>query len=223
MVVVPAVGAEEEEPGPGDAAADAPEDSSLLRPHELGEARPRAADRAVSPVPPVDVRQDRELGGGLPQDGLEDEVEDLPERARVDAEAVGLSLDGRAIAAQRRNEERTDVDRRGRQALRRLLRRSGVRGLGEVARDAMELASELFGVARETASGQERDALADGGRRLLAGEVDGDVGRRARGKLREPLVVECRDRSEARVLSGELSPASAGLVDLELCRQGRCF
>jgi len=40
----------------------------------------------------------------------------------------------------------------------------------------------------------------------------------ARGKRREPLVVESGDRTEARVLLGELSPAGAGLVELE---QGR--
>jgi hypothetical protein len=57
-----------------------------------------------------------------------------------------------------------------------------------------------------------------GGDRLGRGigiEIEGDVRRCGRGERREALVLEGRDRAEARVLSRQLSPAGAGFVELE--------
>jgi len=56
-------------------------------------------------------------------------------------------------------------------------------------------------------------------RRTRRRQVEGDV-RRRRCEGGQPFVMEGRDRSEARVLSGELSPAGAGLIDLEGGRDG---
>ncbi|OGO68244.1 MAG: hypothetical protein A3H36_09375 [Chloroflexi bacterium RIFCSPLOWO2_02_FULL_71_16] len=61
---------------------------------------------------------------------------------------------------------------------------------------------------------QERDALVDRFSRLIRGELHVDRRRRPRRQIGQALVVEGGDRAEARVTSGDLSPAGAGLVDL---------
>jgi len=93
--------------------------------------------------------------------------------------------------------------------------------LGEVPRDARELVAELAVVEGEAPGGKER--LSSGDRALGVGGREGkvDVRSRAGEKLCEPLVVEGRDRTEARVTASELSPAGAGLFYLERCRQDR--
>jgi hypothetical protein len=92
-------------------------------------------------------------------------------------------------------------------------------GLREVARDASQLLGQLVGVDRDRSGREERRARGDGRGRRVRGEVDGDVRRDARTEVAQALVVEGGDRTEARVRFGELSPAGAGLVDLERRRQ----
>jgi hypothetical protein len=94
-----------------------------------------------------------------------------------------------------------------------------LRRLREVTRHAAQLALDVVGIDREAAGLEEGDPLADGPRGGLGVEVDRDIGD---GALREPgetLIVERGDGPEARVLAGELSPAGAGLVDIERARQ----
>jgi hypothetical protein len=81
-----------------------------------------------------------------------------------------------------------------------------------------QLGRHVLGLAGEFALAEERAARGDRLCRRFGREVERDVGRRSRGQRREALVVERGDRTEARVLLGELSPAGAGLVELELGR-----
>lgn len=93
--------------------------------------------------------------------------------------------------------------------------RADERRLGEVLRDPRELRRQVAVVEGEAACREQRLALRDRALGLGAGEGEVDVRRGPGEELREPLVVEGGDGAEARVSAGELSPARAGLFDLE--------
>ena len=82
----------------------------------------------------------------------------------------------------------------------------------------MKLGADVIGLTGEGAFAEERPAGGDrlGGR--FGGQVDRDVRYRRCRERDEAFVVEGRDGTQARILAGELSPAGAGLVDLELVR-----
>jgi len=81
--------------------------------------------------------------------------------------------------------------------------------------EAPDLCRHRIRVAGERTLAEERPARPDRLRRGVGVEIESDIrGRRCRER-REALLVEGRDRAEARVLRGELSPPGAGLVVLE--------
>jgi len=115
--------------------------------------------------------------------------------------------------------ERSDLRRLGREPRRRALASRSVDArFAQVAREPAQLRGDLFGLAGERSLAEQRAPRGDRLGRRLRGQIEGDVRRCRRRECSEPLVVECRDRAEARVLSGELSPAGAGLVEFELGR-----
>jgi hypothetical protein len=87
--------------------------------------------------------------------------------------------------------------------------------LAEVAREAPQLSVDLLGLAGQGPFAEERVARADRLRGGIPLQIESDVRRGEPGEGRQSLVVERRDRPETRVLAGELSPAGAGLVELE--------
>ena len=222
MIVVAAVRAEQDEPRPGRAAAAAAEHAALLGPDELGERGPRPADRAVATVPPVDVGEGGAACGRLPEDRLQRELEELGERRRVVAIGGGGCSDRIRVPVQRVLEEWRNVQDVGREPLGRTLGRGSLdTGLVQVPSEPAELGGDVFAVARERRLPEQRVAGPDRRRRAVGGEIQRDVRRRSSCQRRQPLLVERGDRSEARVLSRELSPARAGLVDLERGRDAQ--
>ena len=216
MIVVAAVGAEQDEPRPRRAAAAAAKDAALLGPDQLREGRPCAADRAVATVPPVDVGKGGAPLGRRPKDRLQGELDELGERGRVIAIGRGGAPDRVGVPVQRVLEERHDVRRVGREPIGRALGRGSLEaGPAQVLREPAELGGDVRGIAGERAFSEQRMAGRDRRRRGVRGEIQRDVGRRSRAERGEPFLVERGDGPEARVLFRQLSPARASLVDLE--------
>jgi hypothetical protein len=82
-------------------------------------------------------------------------------------------------------------------------------------REPPQLGGDVVDLTGELTRAEERTARGDRLCRRCGRQVEGDIRRRGRCEGGQPFVMERRDRSEARVFSGELSPAGAGLIDLE--------
>ena len=221
VIVVAAVRAEQHEPGPPRPAPTTAQDPALLGADQLRERRPRAAHRAIAAIPPVDVGERRAPRGCLPEHRLERELEQLRECRRVVVVPDGGLRDGFGVPIQCVIEQRGDVELRRRVPLGSALARGSLDArVAQIAGEPPQLGGDVVGLAGQRAFAEERAASGDRLRGALRREIERDVGRRGRGQRREALVMECGDRTEARVLRGELSPAGASLVELELGRDG---
>ncbi len=148
----------------------------------------------------------------LPEQRLERQLDELAEGGRIDPQCRCRPLEGRPVVLQRGQREAGDVKPRPRELRGRVMRgRADERGLGEVARDASQLVRDLAVVEGEAAGREQRLAGGDRPFGLGGREREVDVRCGAGQELGEALIVEGRDRAEARVSASELSPACAGL------------